>query len=155
MSRTDGLTPFKKGEERAKVAGRKGGKTVTTARCLAQRKWCNSKCQLYPCFAQPLSISKFKGKCALKEFPLRIQRRTIDLSLKGKEGFGHQIIELLCRLSAKTDVSDDPKEIRSLIYDVINVYRTLYGNKTILEGEVKTDFFGTLSKIYEKKKVEK
>lgn len=123
----------------------KGGKSKSVAKGMNARKNCNGKCKMYPCWAEPLSKSKYKGKCALKEFPKKIQERTLDFYTRGQDGFNRQLVELLTELGSDVQVSQNMNERRKYIRDVIEVRKSIYGAKTILEGEMKTENKNTIS----------
>ena len=122
----------------------KGGKTVTKkkriANSLRNRVLCRLSCPLYAsCFAKYLSFSKFDGKCALKEFPHKIQQQTVNAILKGEEGIESMLLELWLDMASK-DRYDDAK-LRGLFYDAIKLKDAVYGRKERvsqdLSGEVR------------------
>jgi len=123
----------------------KGGKTKSRAKSYANyikgRKKCSSRCNLYPCPFVSLSDSKFEGKCALKEFPKKVQDRVLKLYVNGEEGIVKELMETLVNISMKADLENDLKSIRSYFYDLMNLKKTIYGEKvkTELSGKVGID----------------
>ena len=131
MSEKD-LILFETNQERAKELGRKGGKTKTIAKALINRKKCEIKCPLFDkCNVKYLSEKQFEGQCALKQLPQKIQQRSINAIIKGKEGINNILIELLLEMSIKSDAG----QIRTqeLFDKWIKYYEVIHKTNPIIE----------------------
>jgi hypothetical protein len=109
--------PVKITKENAKELGRRGGKNTTAkkrmANALRARKWCNQTCPLYPCPYQIASHARekeYKGRCALKAAPLKMQERIVNLFLKGRDGALRELTAVICDLAMRADAD---KSVRS------------------------------------------
>ncbi len=72
-------------EDRIK-GGKKKSKRKTLANRLKPRKYCNTKCPMYPCFLQDQTLLNPKKECILKQLPEESQRGIRQLFLQGQEG---------------------------------------------------------------------
>lgn len=125
----------------------KGGRARTTIKSLTRRIYCNAKCPLYPCWASYLSKEKFGGKCALKEFPKRIQQRTIDFMVNGEEGAIKQLVETLMYLSAKADKNSDMDSLSKYFDRLIAFTKVAFGEKKRLSFENKLPIEAVVKKL--------
>lgn len=134
-------------------AGKKGNKRTERKRkvmSFVKRIWCNSTCRFFPCWAEPLSRSKYGGKCALKEFPKHTQKRTLDFYIKGRKGIEKRLIDLITFLSTEYDRNPADKEkAKELINELIKVGKFLYGEKMEITDK-RTLTYGDVKKAYEK-----
>ena len=95
--------------------GRKGGKNVTLARRLASRKWCDKKCEIYPCMWQPRSKDypvektvrgkvKVKYECALNKQAPILQKKFYKLCNGKKDDFMMIMNEALTKISSPSEL---------------------------------------------------
>jgi len=118
---------------------------------LARRKYCNATCPFFPCFAEPLSRTKYGGKCALKEFPKHIQKRTLDFYLKGRKGIEKRLLDLISFLSTEYDRTPTDKEkAKELINELIKVGKFLYGEKVEIKDERRIITYEDIKKAYDR-----
>ena len=141
MTKED-LIRYKKGDPKAKESGRKGGLNNkgknTISHMLKNRIYCNAKCPVfYSCPVQPLSEKQFKGKCSLKEMPLKFQERTLDILQKGEIGISSELRRAILRLSIKTDRDDTVKSEKDYIDTLMSIKDAIYGKK--IKQEIETD----------------
>jgi len=136
MSKKD-LIPIRS-KEQAKKLGSLGGKSTSLAKKLARRKKCNPNCPIYhKCWAISYSDA-YEGQCALKQMPLKIQRRTIRLIEGGVEGFNDELISLLLSWSAKVATfkgGDEKRYGQQLIHDTIKVREAIHGKQSNVKLE--------------------
>ena len=128
-----------------KEDSKKGGKTTTPRKIIANslraRVYCNSGCRIYPCPYQTLSHAKdarYKGKCALKHAPIKMQERITNLFLGGREGALKELTHVICDLAIKAD-NAKTLQAKSIYFDKLNKYlETAYGRiiKSETTGEV-------------------
>ena len=122
-----------------KADNRKGGKSRSKRKAIANslknRKYCNTRCPLFPCFAEPLSHEKYSGECALKKFPYNLQKKVIDLFLKGEQGMNTQIMHMLIEVSKGFDKSTWSDQ-RRIMYDWASMKKAIYGDKSRVEATV-------------------
>lgn len=115
----------------------RGGKKSTLKKKFAKIKKCSPKCPIYPCFIYSLSKERFKGKCALKEFPKEIQERALKLFLEGAKGLDKEILGMVIILSSKIDL-EKPDEIKEYIELLLKVRKVIFSNiNSPIEEEVK------------------
>lgn len=165
MTNPENITNHNRHPEKKRAASAKGGRANTLCNRLSKRKWCNSGCPLFPCYFQGMSKSKFRddktGKylCALKEFPERVQRRTLDLYTGGESGFDKQMVENMISLGVKADRDGSSKEERAYLRDLIDTKKSIFGDKQRIEATVSEvtdeDFRKTYNEMMEEKKKKK
>lgn len=129
----------------------KGTERRRKALSLARRKYCNASCPFYPCFVESLSRTKYGGKCALKQFPEHIQKRTLDFYLKGREGIQKRLLDLISFLSTEYDRTPTDKEkAKELINELIKIGKFLYGEKVEIKDERKIITYEDIKKAYDR-----
>ncbi len=142
MPNPENITNHNRNPERQRLSATKGGKAKSVCKALNKRKWCNGKCPIYPCFAEPFGQKKLrdevtgKTKCALKQMPSKLQKLVSDLYGKGEVGFNSQIIERLTELGVNSSSSNDPKEMRLFLRDLIEAKKSVFGDKQRIEANV-------------------
>jgi len=140
------LTP----SEAAKKSN-KGTERRRKALSLARRKYCNATCPFFPCFVESLSRTKYGGRCALKEFPRHIQKRTLDFYLKGRDGIQKRLLDLISFLSTEYDRTPADKEkAKELINELIKVGKFLYGEKVEIKDERKILTYKDIKEAYDR-----
>lgn len=137
IARRKGLTPAELG----RIAGSKP-KKKRKAFILTKRRKCNSKCPLYDrCIFQPLS-QNFNGYCALAmndDIAIRTKQRYIRILTGGENEFIKNMKDLLAELDLKTRASKDHNQMRKLLYDYMNTFKTLFGVKQNIKAKVEQD----------------
>lgn len=126
----------------------KGGKTRTIAKSLSRRKYCNSKCPLYPCVALAIYGSP-DGLCTLKKLPYKTQLSVLRLhENKIIQEYKFRIFELqqqLELLEAKKEYSTKTKlqiiGLKKKIADgLVELNKMVFGEKHDIKGEFKIPF---------------
>ena len=151
MANNSNLIPMNRmTEEQQRELARKGGSTRSLAKKLAQRKYCNAKCPIYPtCWAKHISLSKASDEsenqkkmvrpmCNLKEWPSRIQEHTITLLQRGEEGFNDIMMDTLLRLSVEIADKKNVPNLSKYLYELRETKKAIYGDKRRIEGSLKT-----------------
>jgi len=130
---------------------KKGGKKKTPAKRIANRMNaivnCSQKCPIWPCSFQPASKKKFKGKCALKHMPPRVQKRTMDIMTKGSEGLKQHLTALVNDMMSDAELSGNFKDKFFMIKAGTELAKTFYGTKLNVTGDmnVNANVSGTIS----------
>ena len=114
MSKED-IAKINADHEKASKNGKKGGSKTSIKKSLVNRKWCNKKCELFPCMWQPKSkdypVTKMvrgkeviKHKCALNEQPPILQKKFYKLVNGGEDEFMNIMNEALTKISSPGDL---------------------------------------------------
>jgi hypothetical protein len=109
---------------------------------LKKERKCNNKCQLFgKCLFQPLSNSKYEGKCALANEDLghKTKIEFVNTLIGSDDEFIQNARDILSEIYLKDKRSGDPEKLRKLMYDFINLYKTVFGIKEKLEHSGKVE----------------
>lgn len=159
-----GISDLKDFTQRSKEEHRsicaKGGRTVTIARKMGTRDYCNSTCPMWNgCWARSASIAqydkdydaalkkgatekelkKLKPKCALKNLPEQAQQRTWRLVTEGEAGFKLEIIDQLQRLGNELSINPTPRTRERYLYQLRECMKAIYGDRKRIDANVKAD----------------
>lgn len=104
----------------------KGGQRISWKK----RKYCNDKCPRYfICPVMPLSSKSYEGKCALKQMPIKFQRRVTNVLEKGEQGGIEELRRMILDMSILADTADDIKT-KGFYFDKVKDYmESTYGKK--------------------------
>ena len=142
MSNSKNLIPITKRtpKERHEISAKGGRATKGKFKLLKSRK-CSPRCPLYDrCIYAPLS-KNYNGRCALANIDIadRHKVRYVKLLTGSSNDFVENLKSLLAELDIKTRQSNSTKELRKLLYDYQNVYKTLFGVSIHQDSTIKQD----------------
>lgn len=150
----------------------KGGSVSSERKRIAStfrnRKYCNAKCELYPCLYEPMTrkkeniVKKKKQtfrKCVLKNLPEELQWRVYRILIPTEDNLNIVLTELLVELGKQSYTTGDEKSTSNMIDHAIKVKDAIHGKKIKQEitadvtskGYSAEDFFRTAQKLYGKK----
>ena len=108
----------------------RGGRRSTTKKSLARQKNCNVKCVLFErCPLKVISEKKYKGKCALKKMPVKIQNKVTNLFMKGETGMVDEMIRALFDLSVDVEKEGSIKARDIYCKNLKDFKEAIYGRK--------------------------
>lgn len=143
---------FKQNTDKAREAGRKGGKSKSISKLVGLRKSCNNACPLWQaCWArhagyaqrarevrdlreegrdkEAVVLEKSRVPCALKNMPSSVVARAERLVIGGEEGFRLEILETLNRLGDQIGLAQDAKSKKDYLRELRETVKVLFGDK--------------------------
>lgn len=151
-------------EESKKMAelGSKGGLVKSKIRnasiSLSARKFCNSKCPVYPCLYAPLNKEIGNGdkrfRCAVKDMDPKIRLRLARLMLNGGDGVIKEIQEVLVRVGENVS-GTNIDELKTYFEMLMKFRREVFGeDRTTINQTVNIINFGWGKELPQEKLVE-
>lgn len=122
----------------------KGGKKRTFKKKMINRKLCNTKCEIYyKCPVMAISQKKgieekHKPICELKNMPMRMQERVINLLNRGEDGLINEMKSIILEIGIYDTTTLKGKEIYT--NKLKDLYEIIFGKKSRMEmsGSINT-----------------
>ena len=148
-------------KETAKIYGSKGGKVSNASlwNKVSKRKKCSKKCPIYdrcPFASASLSDKNPDKSCLLNKWNKQYAKGLVHMLEGNEDGIDHTIQILMNMLYAEilTKYKDNIKEKRGLLKDVLEVRKTIFGEKKSIKvkGDMNINMEEILKKIKEEVK---
>ena len=129
-------TQFGKGIDPSE-AGKKGGSSPYNA--WKKRVKCTHKCPFWEkCPYRKLSEEKFDGKCAIKQFPHRLQQRTIRWLMGHDDALIDNLIDYLMKVETNVDSTNDPNLQLKYLRVAKEIVQMIIGNRIKIQADINT-----------------